>query len=1205
MSREIPPVSFVKNGPKIPASVLDAAEEGTLALFCGAGVSCRAGLPTFEGLVHQAYRRLDVAPTTEEEKAIESSEYGRALGLLEDRLQESLVRRSVIELLTLRDDADLVTHRSLLDLSKTDDGAYRLITTNFDRGFIQGGLGIDSAPRVGSPHPLRWRNPVHLHGLIRTDDPNGNELILTSADFGRAYLTEGWAARFVSELFRRFTVLFIGYSIGDPVLRYVLDAYAADRVKGDKLPEVYALVGVKSEPQNNLESWRTKNVHPIPYSIDNDHYLLHATLSRWATFKKDGLPGKHGIIRQFADAKPTHTDEESLFLWTISTKDGKCARHFSSINPLPPLEWLEVFEGCGLIQREVSEVGETTQLVSSWSTYSPRSELTQVALQLGSWLARHVGDQRLLEWVISKGGSLHTQFHWLVEMGLEREEVASPRLIDYWRLVCSEKFLHGDATVLIAAHIDQRLRRGEWNPILRSDLLGILSPTVWTDLNRSFVWNKRENQMEGLPWLEVELRAGQNSAYLIEQIMKSNHSERILEEIALPLIHLLRESIDLESISFGHDYFRDNSISAIRSIETGTELRPASWSSLVDLIRESYLVLKRKDPAEARTLVRIWEFQKYPVFRRLSYFARLDSDLFPIDESLCYLLSDQSWWLWSGQLECERYRLLQTMTPLLTESQTARLLESVMEGPPRDRYREDMPDEEWERVRDHMQFHLLGNLHGWGARLDESSAQRFKELQALNPLWTLQSPLQADTPEFEWGNTSDYSVQKLLDVEREELRSILLTHHNNRNGLMKEWEKAVVHYPPRGITILLSLVHSGDFDKEVFTHTVDGLRDGSYKRPSIRIVQSFVASLSEDHVDLIADSLCWWLLEAAKEAIIRDEVAFLSLWDALSSHTASKKDHQGSVGLGAALNSRAGRLASAIIYRIRHRRIEKKSELPEEYRTRLDRLILDDTRVGFLARVMLASSTQFLFQVDPGWIKDRILSRFDWSHSEEAIEMWRALLLPRKLAKEIIPFLSHSLLQTMARLREFGNQSDILCAVFVSVCVDQCETWTSVQMRDTIRNLDKDGLAGIARAVSQKLRRSGDGAAAFWATRVEPWFRLVWSKEKSSRDPKVSYYLARAALATDSSFPQAVESIVGHLVPISDAMFFLNDIRETDLARRFPESFLRLMERVISKQSYLDATLRGCLSQAVVANPNLMESKEYKRLNDLLIERRL
>ena len=61
------------------------------------------------------------------------------------------------------------------------------------------------------------------------DAPNGDDLdrlIISDGDFGQAYLTQGWAARFVATLFRDFTLCFVGYSIDDPVLRYM----TADRL---------------------------------------------------------------------------------------------------------------------------------------------------------------------------------------------------------------------------------------------------------------------------------------------------------------------------------------------------------------------------------------------------------------------------------------------------------------------------------------------------------------------------------------------------------------------------------------------------------------------------------------------------------------------------------------------------------------------------------------------------------------------------------------------------------------------------------------------------------------------------------------------------------------------------------------------------------------------------------------------------------------
>ena len=48
-------------------------------------------------------------------------------------------------------------------------------------------------------------------------------MVLTHRDFGKAYLTEadGWARRFLVDLFANQTVLFVGYSHSDIIMTYL------------------------------------------------------------------------------------------------------------------------------------------------------------------------------------------------------------------------------------------------------------------------------------------------------------------------------------------------------------------------------------------------------------------------------------------------------------------------------------------------------------------------------------------------------------------------------------------------------------------------------------------------------------------------------------------------------------------------------------------------------------------------------------------------------------------------------------------------------------------------------------------------------------------------------------------------------------------------------------------------------------------------
>ncbi|WP_374681705.1 SIR2 family protein [Accumulibacter sp.] len=116
-------------------------------------------------------------------------------------------------------------HRDLLRLFPAAE-RLRIVTTNYDQLFE-----LAASDVFGEATPVCFRTPalplgscfngvVHVHGEITRPA----EMVLTDADFGRGYLVEGWARRFLLDLFRQFTVLFVGYSHNDLIVSYLARA---------------------------------------------------------------------------------------------------------------------------------------------------------------------------------------------------------------------------------------------------------------------------------------------------------------------------------------------------------------------------------------------------------------------------------------------------------------------------------------------------------------------------------------------------------------------------------------------------------------------------------------------------------------------------------------------------------------------------------------------------------------------------------------------------------------------------------------------------------------------------------------------------------------------------------------------------------------------------------------------------------------------
>ena len=291
-------MQFVANGPDIPNALLQAHEDGRVVFFCGAGISYPAGLPGFKGLVDDIYRHVGTALSAIERDAYGHGQFDATLDLLERRLpgQRIAVRQALAQALRpkWRRKGSTDTHAALLRLARCRDGALRIVTTNFDRVFERAARRTGqsfhayAAPMLPIPKNSRWNGMVYLHGQLpeKLDNSALHRLVLTSGDFGLAYLTERWAARFVSELFRNYVVCFVGYSINDPVLRYMMDALAADRMLGEVTPQAFALGDCEpGRERDKTIEWEAKGVTPILYEVpvgSYDHSALHQTLKAWA-----------------------------------------------------------------------------------------------------------------------------------------------------------------------------------------------------------------------------------------------------------------------------------------------------------------------------------------------------------------------------------------------------------------------------------------------------------------------------------------------------------------------------------------------------------------------------------------------------------------------------------------------------------------------------------------------------------------------------------------------------------------------------------------------------------------------------------------------------------------------------------------------------------------------------------------------------------
>ena len=309
------------SGIEFPKALMDALRDERLVVFAGAGVSMAepAGLPAFEKLAQGVGQGTG-------EFLQDGEPEDHFLGRLTSKGID--VHRRAADVLANGDSEPTDLHRNLLRLYPNRKSV-RVVTTNFDTLFEQasdvvfgGQADVFTAPAL--PLGRKSAGIVHVHGGI----DRAEDMVLTDRDFGRAYLTDGWARRFLVELFGSFAVLFVGYSHNDVVMRYLARALPTRDERR------FALVC------KDFDRWRLLGIEPVVYpkSCGDNHQALRAGIGGLAKHARRGVPDWRREIREIA-ANPPSLDDESMDLIDDALLDDTKTRFFA--DAASDVEWID------------------------------------------------------------------------------------------------------------------------------------------------------------------------------------------------------------------------------------------------------------------------------------------------------------------------------------------------------------------------------------------------------------------------------------------------------------------------------------------------------------------------------------------------------------------------------------------------------------------------------------------------------------------------------------------------------------------------------------------------------------------------------------------------------------------------------------------------------------------------------------------------
>lgn len=616
---------FFPKGPDIPLELISAQEKGQTIFVCGAGVSRGAGLPLFRGLVEGVYQRLgedwNLHPAEREGMraggALEG-QYDRVLRCLERRLVASdaprnrgmreRIRAAVRHVLAPPDAVDLANHLALLELSRDAEGTNRILTTNFDTlferawyGKHQSAIATHAGMAMPQPKVAACTGVLHLHGRLADPRPElaapDTDLVLTSAEFGDAYLRSGWASRYIYDLVRAYTVVLVGYQADDPPMRYLLEALEADRERYPDLQKVYAFASCEAGTEELVRAlWAAKAVEPILYEVNgSDHATLYASLREWRSYAEDPTAWRRERLRPIFGELPAVAGEEGVQECVGLLGHGDACQLLGELSPAA--EWLPV-----LLEKRVFDRG---------------GELP------GEWIAKRIDDPEMIR-ASAAVGAFDDQVRWHVGRALERDQAQLSLLrARAWRLMlASKRSKHAETWDDSWYQAAPAIKRGQIDFGALRFVSRSLRPRL--EINKALWWDVEPRDpaapeaMHDLLRLEFDpVEHPTATEILAAWPQEIEHETALFRMLDRALLDAMEEALDLGLLD-GWDR-PSHDVPSVAAHPQNAHRH--GFYPITRALADLWSRIAAGDPARARALVQPWIESPHLLMRRLAFFA--------------------------------------------------------------------------------------------------------------------------------------------------------------------------------------------------------------------------------------------------------------------------------------------------------------------------------------------------------------------------------------------------------------------------------------------------------------------------------------------------------------------------------------------------------------------------------------------------------
>lgn len=1258
---------FFSDGPSIPDILLERRDQGRVVFLCGAGVSFSSGLPGFSDLTNYVIDFFDPPKDSDICQAFSPwidggagpkvpldqifhllyQEYGR------DEVN-ALVAKRLVE---IKPNADSGREHELIKrLSKSSDGSPQIVTTNFDLLFELGDLNIPvyvppAFPDLDLGMPLE--GITYLHGRLKEPEEKHHPYILSSADFGRAYLAEGWATNFILKLLKLYTVVLVGYQAEDPQVKYLLQGLNHDE-QFDR-SKIFAFDKGISE---DIEAkWRDRGVTAIAYS---EHSKLWETLAAWADRADDPRKWRRQII-ELAQRNPRelHAYNRGKVAHIIKTTAG--ARAFAEAVPSPSPEWLCVFDAYIRTTEKKSDYGNTETfdpLLAYGLDYDPPRQTEAFPKQLvhEHLLDWQYGDQNsidghrlgsnysilpprkwhLVRWIINNLNSPITAWWAVRQNGLHPrliEEIQRTLWIDsdihpearkVWHLILDYSATRSDLYKEHAFYMfTERVKNEGWTPsVLR---LFELKMAPYVEICRPIGLAASKPPLHG--WESTSL--GDLGEWEVKFPMLTNLDIEVPQEQLLKLLRILQSQLhranDLRQ-ELDQNYYVEKPTCYPDRIERDSSIES---HSVFYYCLQIFKKLIESAPEQAKSICLSWSLDESLYFKKLKLFAFKHLELFEGEEVLYFILKIEQDFFWGDESRRELLFLLRDRWKDLTEEGKNLIAERILNGPDYNKY---WSEEEYPLKRDWWACQYSKWLMLNGVTFPISPLDKLECMLSQFPDWDDRGALTlSETNNIKcYSVSSDESPDQIINAPVFEVIEQAKAVHSRELGSRTQkrpFTGLVKRNPRKALASLSYLARKGEYPQEYWTALLDQWPKETPLR-LLRVLLMRLGQLPNNAISSFNYAIGRWIqrhiliaLKADREMTWRtfDHIVsglMVADWSASKStigdiYSGGKRVQRSRRTYDHAINSTVGSMVQGLLAELNARALQENTGISSDIRTRLERLTEGTEESADHAVIIITHEIGRLYYIDSQWVKSYILQWFELGHHflEPA---WHGFISRSLIPQEELScILKPMFLGLFPIIYEWSWDSGALrvasqMVVDLSlITYDGSDRFTPSEARICLRNMRDSERQSAIHHLSAIGRRNSDR----WYKDVIPFINSVWPRERKFRTAAQVSAWINLLKQSDKAFPHLLKEMRWCLVPVNIERHWLHALHRNlnmgePLAAVFPTDVLELCDLVIPNEvEDVSYDLKQVLELIEQSEPYLSGDKRFIRLINIIESR--